>query len=110
MPSDPLKRLIVLYLIKVKEVINRDGLIFVERDKNMEMLAKYGLTVDDAKDCILSLTPQNYYQGPLKDKDPNQSENIFIYLVNYKNIDIYIKLKIINNNETYKVKILSFHD
>lgn len=63
------------------------------------------------KQEILSLTPKEYSQGPLLDKDQAnyKNENFWIFGKNVQNKLIYIKLKIrkINNHE--ETVCMSFH-
>lgn len=66
------------FLIQAKPLVNiKDGFILVNRDKSLEFLMKYGLTIQDVKDTILSLTCADYISGPEKDRDAHGSVWIF---------------------------------
>ena len=69
---------------------------------------KYGLTIQDVKDTILSLTCADYIDGPEKDRDAHGS--VWIFKKELENKIIYIKLKIETNNNEQKLKCLSFHE
>lgn len=69
---------------------------------------KYGLTIQDVKDTILSLTCADYISGPEKDRDAHGS--VWIFKKELENKIIYIKLKIETNNNEQKLKCLSFHE
>jgi len=109
MGNDPIKRLITQYLIKVKEIISTNGFTLIERDKTMKSITSLGITISDVKDILLSLTPQHYFDGPLKDDDTQFKESIFVYKINYADTTIYIKLKIVMENDKEIVRIISFH-
>lgn len=58
---------IMSLLEKVKKLISGKKFDFVPRRKNLQSLAKHGLTIKDAKDEILNLVTSNYYKGPKND-------------------------------------------
>lgn len=62
------------YLAKIKKLISIGKYDFVARKKNLLALARYGLTVKDAKEEILALVVSDYYKGPKQDLDINKSE------------------------------------
>ncbi len=55
---------IAAYLIKVKRLLSAGKYDFVPRRKNMQALAKHGLTISDAKNEIFGLVAGDYYKGP----------------------------------------------
>lgn len=108
--KDPLKRLIQQYLIKVKEIVIKNGIEFIERDKNLNFMTNLGLTINDVKECILSLTPSNYLSGPSKDHDSRRREDVFEYLITYKDKELYLKIKIVQLDNKEIVRCISFHE
>lgn len=59
-----------LFLLKMKEIVEKNGFILVEREASMEFMADMGITMEDLKDVILSLTPGSCFDGPERDRDP----------------------------------------
>ena len=68
---------IVVYLEKTKQLLIAGKYDFVTRRKNMQALARYGLTIIDAKEELLGLTADDYYKGPKMDFDPNRPGEIW---------------------------------
>lgn len=60
---------IVAYLADVKRLLSAGKYDFVPRRKNMQALARHGLTIADAKNEILGLVVGDYYKGPKQDHD-----------------------------------------
>lgn len=59
-----------LFLLKMKEIVEKNGFILVEREASMEFMADMGITMEDLKDVILSLTSASCFDGPERDRDP----------------------------------------
>lgn len=57
------------FLEEAKRLISAGKYDFVPRRKNMQALARHGLTITDAKDEILELVVGDYYKGPKQDFD-----------------------------------------
>ena len=97
-----------IFLEKAKLLISEGKYDFVPRRKNMQALAKHGLTVTDAKEELMDLIVNNYYKGPKKDFDKPG------YIWEFKKmVDetlFYIKIKIVNENGEDTLKCLGFHD
>ena len=101
---------IAAYLGNVKRLITSGYYDFVSRKKNMQDLAKHGLSIADAKDEILALTVGDYYKGPKKDFDPKHPGDIWEFKKKVDGIQFYIKVKIDNANGTDILKCLGFHE
>ena len=95
-------------LEKAKKLIAQGKFDFVPRQKNMQALAKHGLTIKDAKEEILELVINNYYKGPKKDFDKPGEIWEFKKLIN--GTQFYIKFKILVANGEELFKCLGFHD
>jgi len=69
-------------LIKIKNLIAKGNYIFLgNRKKNFETLLELGLKYSHVKQDILGLTPKEYSEGPLLDKDQiNYKDEFFGYL------------------------------
>lgn len=98
------------YLSDVKRLVSTGAFDFVKRRKNMLDLARYGLTIDDAKDEILGLTVADYYKGPKQDFDPKHPGDIWEFKKCIDGIPFYIKVKISTVGGSDILKCLGFHE
>ena len=99
-------------LIKIKNLIAKGNYIFLgNRKKNFETLLELGLKYSHVKQDILSLTPKEYSEGPLLDKDQINYKDEFFWIFgkNIQNKLIYIKLKIRKTNKYEEAVCMSFH-
>ncbi len=78
------------------------------RSKNMKTLAKLGLTWEDVKDAIYSLTDKEYRRGPMQDSDDPSSDFFWEFKMRLGRETIYIKFKVLYQ-EDGRVKLVSFH-
>jgi hypothetical protein len=54
--------------------LSQNAFTFAERKKSLDTMARLGITVQQAKEEILRLTPQDYYRGPMPDRGPKGGE------------------------------------
>ena len=101
---------IALFLEREKRLLSAGKYDFVPRRKNMQALAKHGLTILDAKSEILGLVVGDYYKGPKQDLDPNKPGDIWEFKKNIDEIQFYVKIKIIQENGEDILKCLGFHE
>lgn len=101
---------IVTFLERMKMLISAGKYDFVPRSKNMKALAKYGLTVTDAKNEILGLVAGDYYKGPKQDFDPNRPGAIWEFKKDIDGMCFYIKVKITQENGEDILKCMGFHE
>ena len=95
------------FLSEFKDVIYANGLRIIERLKNKDALLELGLTSNQRKEIILSLSVLDYNSGPIK--DIYKSGDFWVFGKTLDSAEIYIKLKIVEqDNEEYAV-CLSFH-
>jgi hypothetical protein len=87
---------------------NGRGIDIVDRVKNMQALARLGLTKRNCREEILSLSVEDYCDGPKPDKDRPGEVWEFGKLMGGK--DIYIKLKISHVGRVKLAKCISFHE
>jgi hypothetical protein len=76
----------------------------VNRDKNRDGLIKLDLTKAQRKEIILSLTPEDYCDGPVPDH--RGSGDVWIFGKTEAGQEIYIKLKL---TQTDAPICVSFH-
>ena len=98
------------YLVRVKKLLSEGKYDFVPRRKNMQALARHGLTIMDAKSEILELVYDDYYKGPKQDFDPNQQGDIWEFKKNIDGMQFYVKVKIVRENGEDILKCLGFHE
>lgn len=95
------------YMLKLmRKAVRNKTYDMIPTAKNRNSRRKYGLTMLDVEDIIMSLEEKDLVKGPVKDYDyPN--EEVFISKKKLENGAIfYIKLKYKNGI----IKILSFHE
>ncbi len=95
-------------LAQVRSALDADKYQFIPRRKNMHTLAQLGLTVQDAKNEIYTLTPAHYHSGPMIDRDRPTSDHLWVFKKRVEGEILYIKFKILYQ-EDGSVKVLSFH-
>ena len=94
-----------LFLFQFKEFAQKK-FSFTERDKSLNTIAYLGITIKQAKDEILGLTYENYYRGPIPDKD-REGEEFWEFGKIISGKQLFIKLKA---KSKYGVAIcFSFH-
>ena len=101
---------IVAYLAKMKKLISLGHYDFVYRRKNLQSLAKHGLTIIDVKNEILELVAKDYYKGPKQDLDPHRLGDIWEFKKKIGDIQFYVKVKIAFENGMEVLKCLGFHE
>lgn len=80
----------------------------IPRRKNMDTLAVLGISWEDAKAEIYSLTVNEYFQGPEIDRDFQGSDPFWMFKKNINGQVIYIKFKVLYM-EDGSVRLVSFH-
>lgn len=95
-------------LSDMRNAIDKNKFIPVNRKKNLDTLAQLGILWGDAKREIYSLTCTDYFTGPEVDRDKPSSDNLWVFKKHVIGDVIYIKLKI-EYQENGEVKVLSFH-
>lgn len=88
----------------------RGNMILYQEEKNMQALAQHGFTITDAKDEILGLAVGDYYKGPKQDLDQDRRGDIWEFKKKVDGIQLYIKVKVVQENGEDVLKCLSFHE
>ena len=101
---------IAAFISEVKRLLSTGKYDFVPRRKNMQALARHGLTITDARNEILELTVGDYYKGPKQDLDPNRPGDIWEFKKNIDGIQFYVKVKIVQENGEEVLKCIGFHE
>jgi len=82
---------VTLFLFQFKEFAQKN-LSFAERDKSLDTIARLGITPKQAKEEILGLTYEDYYRGPIPDKD-RKGEEFWEFGKTIFEEQVFIKLK-----------------
>ena len=85
---------VVLYLMKVKQLLVKDQYDFVPRKVNIGALAELGWTIEYFfKEYLMQLTLLNYVNGPETDRD-NFDEDLWVFGDDIEGVQYYIKIKV----------------
>lgn len=83
---------------------------FVPTEKNRNSRRKYGLSVFDIEDYLLSITEGDLYSGPVEDRDI-LGDYVFIFKKEILNeVVFYVKVKKDSKVNYDRIKILSCHE
>lgn len=97
---------VLKFLTQIK-VLAKKNFDFVWTEKNKRAMVKLGYTgKQDVLSQIISLTVQDYVNGPCPDDNPNLPDPVWIFAPEINDETFYIKVKIIGN----QVRCLSFHE
>lgn len=114
MPATPTQ--IKEFLSAFKQLAQLDLDIY-PRKKNLDFLNRHGFRPAERREVILGLQVKDYCKGPEEDdKEPGGEKVMWFFGVNYEGIEIYIKLRIVDekNEETGEImrhaKCISFHN
>ncbi len=96
------------FLVEFKGIMSKGrGLDIVNRRENIDTLAKMGLTRRNLIEEIMTLSVENYCQGPEPDRD--KPGYIWVFGKEIGTEEIYIKLKIVQVGKEKIAKCISFH-
>lgn len=95
------------FLTEFKMVARRRGVDFVPREAFIETLTALGITRRICFDELLSLSVEDYCQGPEEDRD--RPGEVWVFGKHYEGKEIYIKLKLTRVGRETIAKCLSFH-
>ena len=95
------------FLNEFKTIARKRGVDFVPRQGFIEMLTLLGITRRICHDELLSLSAEDYYQGPEDDK--GRPGEVWMFGKRLEGKEIYIKLKLAKVSKETIAKCLSFH-
>jgi hypothetical protein len=95
------------FLKEFKTVARRRGVDFVPREAFICTLTSLGITKAICQDELLSLSAEDYCQGPEDDRD--RPGEVWVFGRYFEGKEIYIKLKLANGGRETIAKCLSFH-
>jgi len=83
---------VTLFLKLFKEAA-ASRFLFAERDTTLATAATLGITLPQAKECVLGLAESNYYRGPIRDLSHRGGE-YWEFGVMVQGREVFIKLKV----------------
>lgn len=94
---------VTLFLKRFRETA-ANLFVFAERDTTIATVAALGITLEEARRCVLGLAESNYYRGPIPDV---RGGEYWEFGVQVHGREVFIKLKVdaVNNVAT----CFSFH-
>ena len=76
------------------------------RTENMATLAHLGMTIRDARERILALTPADYVEGP-KPRSGRPDQEAWVFSLRAQGIEVYVKVSL--RLEPARCVCVSFH-
>ena len=96
---------VALFLKLFKETATQH-FVFAERLNTLATIATLGITLHQAKECVLGITEASYYRGPIPDKSYRGGE-YWEFGVMSEGREVFIKLKVDTANQV--AICFSFH-
>ena len=100
-------------LIEVKHAIRAGSersprwFLSTARQKNLDTISEMGLTLAEVENEILSLSMDDFCEGPLKDRKMSGDLWVFGKMIGGK--EVYMKLKLSGDEKRPNVFVVSFH-
>lgn len=90
------KASIGLFLRQLKQFVEKNSFILVEREASKQFMATRGMSIEMLRDLILSLEPADCFDGPEPDRDPRYAEKWTVaeFSPTYLGEQIYLKMSI----------------
>lgn len=82
----------------------------VPTEKNLRSRRKYGLTIFELEDFLLSINEKDLYKGPEKDRDIIGDELFIFKKEIIDGVKFYVKIKKDSNVKYDRIKIISCHE
>ena len=105
--EDELRRYVRQFLIEFKALIDQHGLYVTNRLVNRDALLDLGLTGTQREEIVLSLSVEDYCEGPILDEF--RPGNLWVFGKQIGTEEIYIKLKIAGSIDNEHATCISFH-
>lgn len=105
--SEGKKEEISLFLKEFKMIAKKRGIDFIPRQEFIETLILFGITRRNCEEEILSLSVDDYCQGP--DDDRDRPGKVWVFGRHIEDREVYIKLKLATVSKEVIAKCLSFH-
>jgi hypothetical protein len=96
-----------LFLKEFKQVARARGIDFIPRQEFISTLTLFGITRRNCQDEVLSLSVEDYCQGP--DDDRDRPGKVWVFGRRIEGREVYIKLKLAKVGDEMIAKCLPFH-
>ncbi len=107
LPQDEIRKYVYNFLVEFKNLMVENDLSIMPNVKNKEGMLELGLTIEQRKDIVLSLSVSDYNSGPINDILHPGDYWIFGKKINIG--EIYIKLRIVEYHGREYAVCYSFH-
>ncbi len=97
---------VVLFLHLMKQAA-REHFVFVGRKKNLDALARLGITREHAQALVRAIKPEDYVSGPDEDHN-NPALEMWAFGVRVSGSEVYVKLQV--QVEPSRCVCVSFHE
>lgn len=93
-----------LFLQLLKRFVEKNSFILVERPASLQFMADRGMSAPVLTDIILSLTPEDCFDGPEPDRNPRYAEHWIVaeFSPIYNGERLYLKMSIRTDKERAK--------
>lgn len=96
------------FLIEFKKAVTQgSGVILVPRHDTLATLSHLGITKRNLEEILLTLSVENYSNGPENDRD--KGGELWVFGKQIRGHEIYIKLKVAEVSGSKIAKCISFH-
>jgi hypothetical protein len=86
------------------------NIVVATRDINTQALIALELTAQQRKEIILGLEVSDYVSGPDEDENKQGGSRLWVFGATHDGKEIYIKIKLFEENKRRHAKCLSFHE
>ena len=87
---------IELFLRQLKQFVEKNSFILVDREATRQFMASKGVSMGTLTDIILSLKPEDCFDGPEPDRDPLYADKWTVaeFAPDYQGETLYLKMSI----------------
>ena len=87
---------IELFLRQLKQYVEKNSFILVDREASKQFMASRGMSMDMLTNVILSLRPEDCFDGPEADRDPRYADKWTVaeFAPTYRGELLYLKMSI----------------
>lgn len=87
---------IEFFLRQLKQYVEKNSFILVDREASKQFMASMGMSMDMLTNVILSLRPEDCFDGPEADRDPRYADKWTVaeFAPTYRGKLLYLKMSI----------------
>ena len=77
---------IQIFLLRLKRTLTEyeNRLLFIERDKNLNFILNRNISIEEIKNALLNLSPDNSKSGPVKDFNSEMGGDVWAFECNMR--------------------------